>query len=76
MGRYKKEGAKVAGQLNEDLCRFTFIINKKLLTDIKTDSVNKELSMKDYMNRLLTKKVKPLQKKLLTNEAKLRRFLK
>ena len=58
MGRPKKIGGKVSGQLNKNECRFTFIIDKDLLSAFKADAAIKKLTYKNYMHLILTKKLK------------------
>lgn len=76
MGRTKQHGSKVAGQLNEGECRFTFIADKILIDAMKIDAIAKNLSYKQYMNELLKKgdSVKP--PKFRKNEKKLLQTIK
>ena len=76
MGRPKKIGGKVSGQLNKNECRFTFIIDKDLLSAFKADASIKKLTYKDYMHLILTKKLKFNSVKPKTNEALLKEYLK
>ena len=52
-GRPRKSDSKKPGQLNVNLCRFTFIVKKKKVADIKRVSEELGITIKDCMNEIL-----------------------
>lgn len=62
-GRPKKKDAVKSGELKSNLCRFSFIAEKKIVALIKKNAKQKGLTIKDYMNELLVDKLKVIEKK-------------
>ena len=54
-GRPKKEYAIKPGDLKEDLQRFTFIAYKKIVGRVRTQAMERNISVKDLMNAILLK---------------------
>ena len=54
VGRPKKANAKKPGQLKKGECRYTFITTKEIVTLIKYNAKRENLSIKVYMENLLT----------------------
>ena len=62
-GRPKKKDAVKSGELQSNLCRFSFIAEKKIVALIKKKAKQRGLTIKDYMNELLADKLKDIEKK-------------
>lgn len=88
MGRPKKEGAMKAGEISDDLCRFTFIANKNKVDAIKKRAAQNSMSVKDFMDILLSNEletnvsegkepgIRNKKKPARKNEEKLKQYLK
>ena len=57
VGRPKKKNAIQSGELNRELCRFAFIVNRKLVEAIKQIAEDDEVTIKAFMNGILTQVV-------------------
>lgn len=55
IGRPKKAGAKVSGQLNANECRFTFICDKELANGVRQVCLEQNLTIKKFMDKVLRK---------------------
>lgn len=54
VGRPRKKFAVQSGQLQIGLQRFTFIIDRNLLNEVKIEAMRLNLSIKDFMDQLIT----------------------
>ena len=70
----KQYGSKVAGQLKEGECRFTFIADAALVEQVKKQAEASGVTIKKFMDKVLRKAVKqkgvkgPTKKALLYEE--------
>ncbi|MFP5041902.1 hypothetical protein [Parasediminibacterium sp. JCM 36343] len=81
-GRPKKKNAVKAGELKGTLCRFSFIVEKKIAAQIKVNAKNSGLTIKDFMNKILSSNLGKVEiennknKRITGNDAKLKEYLK
>ena len=75
MGRPKKENAVKSGELQEGLQRFSFIVDKQVIQELKQLSKNRKLSIKELMGQVLTTYIEN-EKPKSKNEKLLSEFLK